>query len=394
MKLYLDGTVVEKAKERIRFFIERFDNIVVGVSGGKDSTIVFNLTKQVAEEMGELPIHAMWIDQEAEYQSTVEMIEYWISQDGVEPLWLQIPMKITNATSDDEDFLHCWDPELDEDEWMRPKHEMSIKENTYGTDRFDDMFSKVLRSEFDESTALLAGMRAQESPRRYIALTDSNTWNGITYGTFHGTDRDKHFTFYPIYDWEYTDVWKYITQNDLKYNDIYDKMYQKGIPINNMRVSNVHHETSMNALFDLQEFEPETYNALVNRIGGIHAAGKMGPDQYFPDELPYMFDTWREYRNYLLENLVEDETHKKRFKRHFLSMDLRAEHDPDVYPGMMRTSVRGILANDWEGDSVLKSVSARVECSPYDEILEAKKQWLKAEGTWDDLKEQGIVRQG
>ena len=393
MKVYLDGTVVEAAKERIRFFVERFENIVVGVSGGKDSTVVFNLTKEIAREMGELPIYVMWVDQEAEYQSTVEMVEYWMTQDGVEPMWFQMPMKITNATSDDEDFLHCWDPELSEDEWMRPKHDISIKENNYGTDRFAELFGRILQTEFpDEKTALLAGMRAQESPRRYIALTNSNTWKGITYGKFHGNERGNHYTFYPIYDWGYKDVWKFIYENDLKYNDIYDKMYQYGVPINEMRVSNVHHETSMNALFSLQEFEPETYNALVDRIGGIHTAGQMGDANYFPDELPYMFSDWREYRNYLLENLVEDEEHRKRFKRHFLTHDLRAEHDDSVYPGILRGHVRGILANDWEGDSVLKSVGARVEQSPYDDILAWKKDWLKEQGIWDDLKSQDIVR--
>lgn len=388
---YKDKTVVDLAKERIRFFVERFENIVVGVSGGKDSTIVYHLTKEVAEEMGELPIYCLWIDQEAEYQATVEQVEQWMTAGGVEPMWFQMPMKITNATSDSEDFLHCWDPELGEEEWMRSKHELSIKENNYGTDRFSDLFSNILMEEFDESTAMLAGMRSQESPRRHMAITNSNTWKGISYGTYHGRERDRWFTFYPIYDWGYKDVWKYIWDNDLEYNEIYDKMFQYGVPIHKLRVSNVHHETSMDALFRLQELEPQTYDNLVDRISGIHTAGEMGEEQYFPSELPHMFSDWRGYRNYLLENLVDDEEHKQRFKRHFLTHDLRAEHDPK-YESLCKAHVRGIMANDWEGQSVLKSAGAKFETEPYGQILEFKKNYLKDIGVWDELKEKGIVR--
>lgn len=395
MKVYLDGTVREAARERINFFFDHFDNIIAAVSGGKDSTVIFNLVKDIAEERDELPIYCLWIDQEAEYQATADTVEHWMTQDGVIPLWFQIPMKMTNATSDSENFLHCWDPELGPDGWMREKHPLAITENTYGTQRFEKLFGNILKEEFDDGgkTALLGGMRAQESPRRHVALTKQSTWNGITYGKFHGYSRDKHFTFYPIYDWGYSDVWKYIHDTDRTYNDVYDKMYKAGIPIPNMRVSNVHHEQSVNLLFTLQEFEPETFDALADRIGGIHTAGQMGDDDYFPDELPYMFEDWREYRNYLLETLVEDKEHRKRFKRHFMTIDLRAEHDPEEYPRLLKRCVRGILANDWEGGSTLKSAVARVETSPYNEILEWKKNWLREEGTWDDLKRKGIVRE-
>ncbi|WP_394798170.1 phosphoadenosine phosphosulfate reductase domain-containing protein [Flavobacterium psychrophilum] len=28
-------------------------------------------------------------------------------------------------------------------------------------------------------------------------------------------------------DWKYTDVWKYLIENSLKYNRVYDKMYMQ-----------------------------------------------------------------------------------------------------------------------------------------------------------------------
>jgi 3'-phosphoadenosine 5'-phosphosulfate sulfotransferase (PAPS reductase)/FAD synthetase len=31
-----------------------------------------------------------------------------------------------------------------------------------------------------------------------------------------------------IIDWKYTDVWKYLIENNFKYNKVYDKMYMLG----------------------------------------------------------------------------------------------------------------------------------------------------------------------
>jgi predicted phosphoadenosine phosphosulfate sulfurtransferase len=38
---------------------------------------------------------------------------------------------------------------------------------------------------------------------------------------------EKHATP-TIIDWKYTDVWKYLIENNFKYNKVYDKMYMLG----------------------------------------------------------------------------------------------------------------------------------------------------------------------
>ena len=43
MKMYLNKTVFDAAKERISWLFDNFENVIVGVSGGKDSTVVLNL---------------------------------------------------------------------------------------------------------------------------------------------------------------------------------------------------------------------------------------------------------------------------------------------------------------------------------------------------------------
>ncbi len=96
-KIYLDVDVLTKAKERISLMFDEFENIVVSVSGGKDSSTMFNLVYQEAQKRNR-KINVFFLDQEAEYQSTIDIIEH-IFQHNINPYWYQIPLYLTNATS-------------------------------------------------------------------------------------------------------------------------------------------------------------------------------------------------------------------------------------------------------------------------------------------------------
>lgn len=345
MKIHLSKNVFDAALDRIRWIFDEFPNVIVGFSGGKDSTVVFNLAMIVAKEKGRLPLRVLFVDQEAEWQATIDYVTEVMESPGVDPRWYQMPIKLFNATSTQEHWLMCWNPE-DEERWMRPQVPYSIKENVYGTDRFGKIFQAILKEEFpDEPTCYLAGVRAEESPGRYMGLTHSEAYKGETWGTVLSSRR-KHYTMYPIYDWYHRDVWKSIHDNGWSYNALYDAMYQHGIPVMKMRVSNVHHETAVHSLFYLQEIEGETYQRLTQRIAGIDMAGKLGASDYFGGGLPYMFSQWKEYRDFLLEKLISDEKWKAGFRKRF------AKHD-DMYAGMgdeavCRLHIASILTNDWE----------------------------------------------
>ena len=65
MKIYNNQNVLDAALNRIRFLFDEFPNVIVGFSGGKDSTATLNLCLQVAEEKKRLPLKVLFIDQEA-----------------------------------------------------------------------------------------------------------------------------------------------------------------------------------------------------------------------------------------------------------------------------------------------------------------------------------------
>jgi len=400
MRVYLNDTVVEKAKERIEWILKEFDEVCVSVSGGKDSLVIKHLTLNIAEELGETPVYMLWLDQEAEWKTTSATIEKWMKDDRVEPLWYQIPFYTTNAMSDEDEYLHAWDPEF-EGEWVREKHPMSIKENDYGVDRFFQMFNELMHQDMDlkgkpdKIGCSISGMRAEESPGRSVGITTSNTYKGITWG-YRAKENLK--LLHPIYDWSYTDVWKYIFENDLDYNPIYDALFRHGQPVHNMRVSSLVHETAVNSLFVLQELEPNTYEDLARRLKGVDTAGKIGPKDFVPSEVPYMFKDWREYRNFLLEKLVDKEEHYNSFLKTFFQHDLMYEDFPEVYESLLKGHVKGILSNDWEADSVIQNALYNASCKLGErkrEIAKARKEkkmeYLEREGILQELRDEGII---
>lgn len=345
MKLFLKENVLEAALKRIRFIFDEFPNVVVGVSGGKDSTIVYNLALQVAREKQRLPLTVMFLDQEAEWEATIDTVRAIMSEPDVRARWYQIPFQLFNATSATEHWLKCWAPE-DEERWMRPHEPEAITENVYGTERFGQMFTAIMREEYKgQKACYLAGVRAEESPGRKLGVIWDACYKWITWGRALATGQE-HFTFYPIYDWTYGDVWSAIHKNGWPYNAIYDAQYAYGVPVQNMRVSNVHHETAVHSLFYMQEFEPKTYARLTQRIAGVDMAGKLGKADYWPTRLPPMFESWREYRDYLLEKLITSPDWVARFKKAFARHDLMFAEA--VGDRLYQLHIASILTNDWE----------------------------------------------
>jgi predicted phosphoadenosine phosphosulfate sulfurtransferase len=81
----------------------------------------------------------------------------------------------------------------------------------------------------------IIGLRAEESPdRRFVMF-------GETVKCFGLEEKTRHIKP-TIIDWKYTDVWKYLIENNFKYNKVYDKMYMLGGNLKMFRVSNLVHE--------------------------------------------------------------------------------------------------------------------------------------------------------
>lgn len=347
LRYYDKETVLEAALERIRFLYREFEDVIVCTSGGKDSTVVYELCRMVATEMNRLPLKVMFLDQEAEWQSAIDYVREQLSRPDTEPYWYQFQFKIENASSVVDRFLLCWD-ESKPDAWMRPKEPGAITVNRFDNDRWPKMFEDILRVDWaGRHACMVGGIRTEESPGRLIGLTQYNTYKGRSWGRRHKRNRD-HYTFYPIYDWKLPDVWKAIHDHGWSYCSYYDEMYRRGAKVAHMRVSSLHHEQAVQTLFVLQEMEAETYNKLTARLKGVDMAGKMGQNDYFVKELPPMFSSWTEYRDFLLVKLINNPAWIPVLRERFAAMDATFAGTRHVAP-LLKAQVHSILTNDLEG---------------------------------------------
>lgn len=341
-RVYLDQNVFDAALERINRLFDDFEEVIVATSGGKDSTIIFNLTMLVAEQRGRLPLSVMFLDQEGEWASTIEQIKLQMYDPRVTPYWFQCPFRMTNSTSEQDAWLWCW---REGDDWIHPQDPISIKENIMGSDRFHEMLTVFPQVYFpDTLSAMIGGVRAEESPGRALGLTTAATWKDITWGQYKG---GKAYTFAPIYDWTWRDVWKAIHDNHWTYSSLYDSLWQYGTQPMRMRVSNVHHETALDSLTHLKEIEPETWDRIAARLQGINTYRQQALAYECPDRLPPMFAGWRQYRDYLLAHLITDDFVKRRMLSQFKGMDSR--YREEAHDEMIRIEIDAILVNDWYG---------------------------------------------
>lgn len=354
MKIFLQQTVREKALERINFLFDEFDNVIIGMSGGKDSTVTFELSLAVAKERGRLPLKVMWIDQEGEWQGTVDYVKEVMYRKDVEPYWLQIPMVMTNNASSYDRYSYCW---KEGDNYLHPKDPISIKENTFGTDRFHELFGAFLKKTFPkEKACYLSGVRAEEAPKRLMSLTSQITYKDVTWGKkFSG----NHYTFYPLYDWSYTDIWKCINDDGFKYNRVYDELYRHGVSVRDMRISNLHHETAVQNLLLVQEIEPKTWERLADKIAGANTIKHLDKNSFTcPRELPPMFYSWSEYAEHLTENIVQE----KKYRDLILNQVLTYRKyilNPQIERDFYRVVINTILSSDWDCTKLINFVTSQ-----------------------------------
>lgn len=354
MKIYTDKTVLDAACERVAMLFDNFETISVSVSSGKDSSVLFYLCLQEAMKRGRR-INAFFIDQEAEYESSISVIRDIMQNEHVIPCWYQVPIYMTNATSYSEYFLYAWGPG---EEWMREKDPLAIHQiDEDYPKRFYDFITWFEKK--DTSVAYLVGLRADESITRYRAVTKHPGWNGIRWGSMDGDIK----VFYPIYDWTVYDVWKYIYDYDIEYNRIYDLMFMDGYSIyKKMRISNLIHEKSFKCLVDLPKYEPETYDKLCCRIGGIATASRYASEKLIFNNktLPKHYRTWKEFRNFLIENIPEP-VHREVFIKRFS----KQKDSEKTY----QAQVGQLLINDYEN-------SCPIDTKREERIRRIKEKWM------------------
>lgn len=356
MKIYNPNkNVLDAARERMSYLFDNFETINVSISSGKDSTVLWHLALQEAIKR-DRKINVFFLDQEAEYENSIIIIKHQMKHPNVNPLWYQVPVYMTNATSYSDYFLYAWG---EGEQWMREKDPMAIHsiDEDY-PQRFYEFFP-WLESK-DTSAAYLVGIRAEEGVIRFRAVTKYVGHDGIRWSTV----QDEIKKFYPIYDWTVYDIWKYIYEFNIPYNKIYDLQFQDNVSIyNKMRVSNLVHEKSWKCLETLPKYEPDTYNRLCKRIGGISTAARYASEKlmFSNKKLPKHYKKWEDFRDFLLRNIPEEE-HREKFAKRF---DKQPKNEK-IY----QAQVGQLLLNDYENSKSFDTKKA-------EKLKKMKEEWME-----------------
>ena len=314
---YMSCNVYEATQQRLRLIFEEVDNIYVSFSGGKDSSLLLNLTLDFRRKYyPEKKIGVFHQDFEAQYTVTTEFIERTFERikDEVEPYWVCLPMATRTALSSYQMYWYPWD-DTKEEAWVRPmpQHEyvINLKNNPMTTYRYrmhqEDLAKQFGRwyriSHGDKKTVCLLGMRADESLQRYSGFL--NKKYGYKGECWVSNEFKNVWCASPLYDWTLSDVWHANFLFHYDYNRLYDLYYMAGLKVSQMRVASPFNDYSKDSLNLYRVIDPEIWTKLVGRVQGANFASIYGRSKamgYRNVTLP-AGHTWESYTRFLLDTL-------------------------------------------------------------------------------------------
>jgi len=304
-KSHTDQNVYTAALERIRYLYKRFDHIVVSFSGGKDSTAVLNLTIEVARELNRLPVHTVFVDEEAIHPPTVEYVERVRHNPDVRLDWYCLPVQHRNACSNEQPFWYCWHPE-EKHLWVRQMPEGAITSCPHFKwgDSFQDWMPRIFPKSMG-TVGVLTGIRTQESMRRYRVIAQKKNDAYITAGAENGNCYRAH----PIYDWSSEDVWKLVQVKGLDYNHTYDVFNRTSLhgKLLTQRVCPPYGEEPLRGLWVYAECWPDMWHKMVDRVPGVATAWRYANTELYSNWTKPSSMSWKQATEMVLQSYTDPE---------------------------------------------------------------------------------------
>ncbi len=103
MKRGIGVSVLQAARERIRYSFDHFERVYVSFSAGKDSSVMLHLVMEEAIRRGRR-VGVLFIDLEAQYELTIKHAEEMLDRGAV--LRLQIDDQHANLAAALDRFIH------------------------------------------------------------------------------------------------------------------------------------------------------------------------------------------------------------------------------------------------------------------------------------------------
>ena len=313
IKKYQSDDVLTAAQKRVAYVFDNFERIYISFSGGKDSSVMFHLVMEEAIRR-DRTVGVLLIDLEAQYSLTIEHAEemFDLYRKNIELHWVCLPMLLRNAVSAFEPRWCCWEKGV---EWVR---EIPNRAGVISDSNHFDFFQDGM--EFEEFMVLFGiwygkgepcagfvGIRSDESLNRFrTVVSKKKECHG---GKLFTTKVEENlYNAYPIYDWRTEDIWRFHARfPDKPHNQVYDRMYQAGLAISQMRLCQPYGDDQRRGLWLYHILEPKTWFKLVKRVSGANSGSlyveETGNINGYNKITKPKGHTWKSFCNLLLNTM-------------------------------------------------------------------------------------------
>jgi predicted phosphoadenosine phosphosulfate sulfurtransferase len=346
--MFLNISCVEAARQRIRHVYDTFDTVCVQFSGGKDSTAILYLAKEVHEERGLGPVKVIFRDEEMVSPTIYDYVNKVRQYDWVDMEWYCLPYANEVWVLGIRENILQWDPvRAAQGKLVREMPSWAINASHYGLPMDEtppESIDYYTLQGKKGSVAFLTGVRANESMVRYRSLVQKVHENYIV--SPYKMKKSIPLKFAKvIYDWQTNDVFKFISEeHNAEYCEYYDLAAMTG---SNTRVGIPLHAVAIRRIGDVVATEPDFYDRLWDVWPEIDAQRRWWPDFDMEKYIEsYAVDGFEGAKRCIEEN-TSDDLDKRRAMAYVA--DFRKKHLKDPYSYPMNWLIRNLLTAELTG---------------------------------------------